>query len=148
MHIFTLAVPLKLRIYNPPPLRSQTTSMHSRSTLGKRLLGVRPFGQPLGLPAQKGWEVCSPLPGSHHPRLSEKIVAGSVFINAFIFEVCQPLCTDAAHSGRPTHIRFRLPARKGEDRSFAYRFTPPIGSLKCFFTSRPFFVTAFVAIQL
>ena len=38
---------------------------------------------PLGLPAQKGWEVYSPLPGSHHPRLSGKFVIGSVFIDAF-----------------------------------------------------------------
>ena len=35
-----------------PPLRSPATSMHWRSIHGKRLLG----DEPLGLPAQKGWE--------------------------------------------------------------------------------------------
>jgi len=60
---------------------------------------------PLGLPAQKGWEVYSPLPGSHHPRLSEKFVIGSVFIDAFnLIEVQQPLCTDVAYTGFPTHF--------------------------------------------
>ena len=39
---------------------------------------------PLGLPAQKGWEFHSPLSGSHHPRLSGKFVADSVFIDAFV----------------------------------------------------------------
>ena len=53
--------------------------MHWRSIHGKRLLGDKP----LGLPAQKGWELHSPLSGSHHPRLSGKFVADSVFINAF-----------------------------------------------------------------
>ena len=62
-----------------PPLRSPTTSMHWRSIHGKRLLG----DWPLGFPAQKGWEFHSPLSGSHHPRLSGKFVADSVFIDAF-----------------------------------------------------------------
>ena len=53
--------------------------MHWRSIHGKRLLGDKP----LGLPAQKGWEFHSPLSGSHHPRLSGKFVADSVFIDAF-----------------------------------------------------------------
>ena len=87
--------------------------MHWRSIHGKRLLGDRP----LGLPAQKGWEVYSPLPGSHHPRLSEKFVAGSVFIDAFhLIEVKQPLCTDVAYTGFPTHVCFGFPAQKWEDK--------------------------------
>ena len=59
---------------------------------------------------------CSPLSGFHRPRLSEKIVAGSVFINAFIF---RSLST-SMHL-RSNHVipyffikMFKHPARKGE----------------------------------
>lgn len=33
----------------------------------------------------------------------------------FRFEVKQPLCTNVAYTGHPTHFRFRFPAQKGED---------------------------------
>ena len=64
----------------PPPLRSPTTSMHERSIHGKRLLG----DWPLGLPAQKGWEILLFLIGLPPSPTLWKIPAGSVFIDAFV----------------------------------------------------------------
>jgi len=104
--------------------------------------------KPLGLPAQKGWEISSPLSGSHPPRLSEKFVAVSVFIDAFIIEVYQPLCTNVAHTGCPTRFAasgFRLGSER--TREYAHRFAPTIGSLKGN-SPRPFFVIAFVVMEL
>ena len=63
----------------PPPLRSPTTSMHWRSIHGKRLLGDKP----LGLPAQKGWELPRLLIGLPPPPTLWKFAADSVFIDAF-----------------------------------------------------------------
>ena len=72
---------------------------------------------PLGLPAQKGWEVYSPLPGSHHPRLSGKITRRfRLHRRLYFIEVKQLLCTDVAYTGFPTHQSFRFPAQKREDK--------------------------------
>ena len=86
---------------------------------------------PLGLPAQKGWEVYSPLPGSHHPRLSEKFVTVSVFINAFGFEVQQLLCTYVAYTGRPIfQLAFQTPGSEGSSLEIlSYRISANFGSL-------------------
>ena len=54
--------------------------MHERSIHGKRLLG----DWPLGLPAQKGWEILLFLIGLPPSPTLWKIPAGSVFIDAFV----------------------------------------------------------------
>ena len=95
---FALAVPLKLRIYIIRHLFEVYQLLCTNVAYTGNAYWVF---EPLGLPAQKGWEIYSPLPGSHHPRLSEKFVTVSVFIDAFVFEVYQPLCTYVAYTGHP-----------------------------------------------
>lgn len=88
---------------------------------------------PLGPPARKGWERRSPLPGSHHPRLSGKFVAGpSSSQPLLLFEVKQPLCVNAAYAGDPTGPKGRFRLRLGRDRLWGVprRFTPTTGSLQ------------------
>ena len=84
-----------LRTTSSRPISLYALTQHSRKT-PTRL-------SPLGPSARKGWEHCSPLPESHHPRLSEKFVAGpSSSQLLLLFEVKQPLCVNAACAGDPT----------------------------------------------
>ena len=122
----TLAVPLKLRIQRPATSSKSKNfyalTQHSRETPTRENL----WGLRLGRDGKRR----SPLPGSHHPRLSWKFVAGpSSSQPLLLFEVKQPLCVNAAYTGHPTDPakgRFRHPARKGEaQRAFRTGFHQP-----------------------